>query len=72
MDDKEFDLLKEGEKTMEEKILHVLQEIKEELQGIRSALEPKAINVEFFPEDSDGIRDSLGSISTVFQSTNHE
>ena len=72
MDDKEFDLLKEGEKTMEEKILHVLQEIKEELQGIRSDLEPKAINVEFFLEDSDGIRDSLVSISTVFQSTNHE
>ncbi len=37
---------------MEEKILIVLQEIKKELQDIRSILEPKEVGVKFTPEDS--------------------
>jgi len=47
---KEF--FKEVRNKMEEKILIVLQEIKKELQDIRSILEPKEVGVKFTPEDS--------------------
>lgn len=40
---------------MDEKILQVLMEIKEELQDIRSTLEPKVINIQnYYKEPSNG------------------